>query len=474
MLTTSKDANPNYLCKVVALKGLKKHGNADRLQTVDIDFQTVITGLDAKDGDVYVFFPVESKISADFLSATNSFRDKGLNSDKEKAGFFEDKCRVKAMKLRGEKSMGYIVPANIVVNWALGKPLTNNVYVPEEDYGTEFDTINGKLLVEKYQAPRKAGSIAKQGKKPKVSRLVEGQIHLHVDTENLRKNAHKINPEDIISITYKTHGTSWWVSNVLVKRNLSVTERVMKWLGFPVEEMEYDLVYGSRKVVKNADMDDPKRKDHFFGYDLWEKIKDEVGESIPKGYTLYGEMIGFDHNGGAIQKGFDYGCKPEGLNFCNKNVDSRVDPQHKLEVYRITQTNPDGLVTELSYPEIAEFCDRSGLTAPHLFYYGEARGWKSTNRKIAMLDEVGQYSFPVTDYQFIDIKKWREGFIQDLENQYNERDCFMCDNPVPEEGIVVRKESLFNCESYKLKSFRFLEWESKELDSGEADIESEN
>ena len=50
----------------------------------------------------------------------------------------------------------------------------------------------------------------------------------------------------------------------------------------------------------------------------------------------------------------------------------------------------------------------------------------------------------------------------------------MCDNPVPEEGIVVRKESLFNCESYKLKSFRFLEGESKQLDTGEVDIESEN
>jgi hypothetical protein len=448
MLTTSKDANPNYLCKVVALKGLKKHGNADRLQTVDIDFQTVITGLDAKDGDVYVFFPVESKISADFLSATNSFRDKVLNSDKEKAGFFEDKCRVKAMKLRGEKSMGYIVPVESVLYWAGAESLYH--------IGTEFDTINGKLLVEKYQAPRKAGSIAKRGKKPKVSRLVEGQIHLHVDTEQLRKNAHKINPEDIISITYKTHGTSWWVSNVLVKRNLSVTERVMKWLGFPIEEMEYDLVYGSRKVVKNADMDDPKQKDHFFGYDLWEKIKDEVGESIPKGYTLYGEMIGFDHNGGAIQKGYDYGCKPDGDN------DPKlipVSPQHKLEVYRITQTNPDGLVTELSYPEISEFCDRSGLTAPHLFYYGEAEGW--LNKQDVL--------FP--DYQ---TKTFNEIFVEYLDNEYNDKNCFMCDNPVPEEGIVVRKESLFNCESYKLKSFRFLEWESKELDSGEADIESEN
>jgi hypothetical protein len=50
----------------------------------------------------------------------------------------------------------------------------------------------------------------------------------------------------------------------------------------------------------------------------------------------------------------------------------------------------------------------------------------------------------------------------------------MCNNKVPEEGIVVRKESLFSCESYKLKSFSFLEKESKELDKGVIDIESDN
>jgi len=453
MLATSKNANPNYLAKVVALKGLKKHSNANRLQTVDIDFQTVITGLDAKDGDVYVFFPVESKISADFLSATNSFRDKELNSDKEKAGFFEDNCRVKAMKLRGEKSMGYIVPIMQVAFWV------GYDYGFEVKVGTEFDTINGKLLVEKYQAPKKAGAVSKQGRKPKVSRLVEGQVHLHVDTENLRKNAHKINPEDTISITYKTHGTSWWVGNVLVKRNLPRFERAMRWLGFQVQEMEYDLVYGSRRVVKNADMDDPKQKDHFFGYDLWEKIKDEVGESIPKGYTLYGEMLGYDHNGGAIQKGYDYGCEPDGdFDFLEEH--QKETPQHKLEVYRITQTNPDGLVTELSYPEIAEFCDRRRLTIPHLFYYGKAVDWLCPEYADDRLWELED--------------EFSNMFVEELEKSYNEKDCFMCHNPVPEEGIVVRKESLFNCESYKLKSFRFLEWESKELDSGEADIESEN
>lgn len=65
-------------------------------------------------------------------------------------------------------------------------------------------------------------------------------------------------------------------------------------------------------------------------------------------------------------------------------------------------------------------------------------------------------------------------FFLKLEETYNEKDCFLCVNRVPEEGIVVRKESLNSCDSYKLKSFRFLEKESKELDKGVIDIESEN
>lgn len=453
MLTTSKNANPNYLCKVVALKGLKKHGNADRLQTVTIDFNTVITGLDAKDGDVYVYFPVEGKISKEFLSFTNSFRDSSLNTKPSEVGFFEDNCRVKAMKLRGEKSMGYIVPARLVEQWAsLDGAIVDYV-------GQEFDTINGKLLVEKYEVARKAGREDKQGKTPKLSRLVEGQVRLHVDTENLRKNAHKIKPEDTVSITYKTHGTSWWVSNVLVKRKLSFLERLLRKLGVSVNEFEFDLVYGSRRVVKNKDFEDPKGKDHYFGYDLWEDIKNIVGEHIPKGWTLYGEMLGYDRNGKEIQKGYDYGCDPEGggtLNNPNRIIKS-FKPQHKLEVYRITNTTVDGQVTELSYPEIKEFCDRVGLDAPVLFYYGKVGSLYATE------EYLGQ-TLPFDETKFVTA----------LEKVYNEKDCFMCTNKVPEEGIVVRKESLFNCESYKLKSFRFLEWESKELDKGESDTESEN
>ena len=437
--------NSNYLCKVVKLEGVRKHSNADRLQVLEVGMNTVITGLDAKDGDMYVYFPIESKISEDFLSHTNSFRDKEKNADPSETGFFEANCRVRAMNLRGERSMGYIVPARLVEQWAMSDNFDSL------EVGQEFDTINGKLLVEKYQAPvKERGITISNGKKPRLSRLVEGQVNLHVKTKNLRHTPDAIQPHDTVSITYKTHGTSWWVGNLIVKRKLSLLERLLSKFGVSISETVYDLVYGSRNVVKNKSFEDPKGKDHFFGYDLWEDIKNEVGAAIPKGWTLYGELVGYDRNGGQIQKGYDYGCSPDAGSLSNK-----------LQVYRITNTTPDGLVTELSFPEIKEFCDTNGLDTPHLFFYGKIGDWLFENSSI--VSHVDRFSSEFSKY-----------FVGALQVAYNEKDCFMCTNKVPEEGIVIRKERLIGCESYKLKSFRFLEWETKQLDNNESNIEDEN
>lgn len=435
MLRKSKDHNPNYLCKIVQLNGLRKHSNADRLQCVDIDYQTVITGLDAKDGDTYVYFPVESQISRDFLSHTNSFREKAMNADTEHSGFFEKHCRVKAMKLRGERSMGYIVPASVVSEWA-GMDISSEV-------GAEFDTVNEKLLVKKYVAKTRGARNAKNGKSPALSRLIEGQVHLHVDTENLRRNAHKVEEDDFITISNKVHGTSFWVSNVLVKRKLSLLERIAKFMGIPVIEQEYDLVYGSRRVVKNKHFKDPKLSDHFFGYDLWEDIKDEIGHLIPRGYTLYGEMIGYDKNGKQIQKGYPYGCDVG---------------EHKLQVYRITYTNPDGLVFNLPTSEVVSFCHKRGIGHLEVFeadWAGEILDGYLTLHGLLHDNSVDGTAL----------------FIKYLEDKYTEKECSW--NPgMPNEGIVVRVERGDEFEAYKLKSFAFLEHESKLADSNEVDIES--
>ena len=55
MFSLSENHNPNYVASVVKLSGVRKHSAADRLQCVSIFGNNVITSMDAKDGDLYVF-----------------------------------------------------------------------------------------------------------------------------------------------------------------------------------------------------------------------------------------------------------------------------------------------------------------------------------------------------------------------------------------------------------------------------------
>lgn len=65
-----------------------------------------------------------------------------------------------------------------------------------------------------------------------------------------------------------------------------------------------------------------------------------------------------------------------------------------------------------------------------------------------------------------DIRYWREKLLEKLVSQFNEKDCYMCKNQVPEEGVVIRKEGS-KFEAFKLKSLRFLKKETDDLDKQE-------
>jgi len=72
-----------------------------------------------------------------------------------------------------------------------------------------------------------------------------------------------------------------------------------------------------------------------------------------------------------------------------------------------------------------------------------------------------------------DQNEFREGFLKSLQSKYvYDQDSIFCNNNVPEEGCIVRLEGL-EIKNYKLKSFRFLQHESGELDKGTIDMETE-
>jgi hypothetical protein len=441
MFKISEKANPNYLAAIVRLDHIVPHPNADRLQIAVVQGNSVIVSLDAKEGDVYVYFPLECAINKEFLSWGNSFSDKTMNSDTEIAGFFGKQGRVKAVKLRGAPSMGYAVPRNKLEMW-LSEKEKKAVIISDDLIGKEFDSYGDILVCEKYVNPV---ALSKQNKEKKNQKkvvrepkVVDSQFHFHINTPQLRKLVHNISPNDYIAITRKLHGTSWVAARLLCNKKLTWQEKVLKKFGVKIVDTEYDLLWASRRVLKNGYLE-VGNKDHFYSYDLWEDIAKSVEYAIQDSITLYGESVGYTKTGSFIQNGYDYGCEPGTF---------------KTYIYRITTTNQSGQVYEFSHNQVKEYCERFGLTMVPELYYGKAKDL----------------------YPDLSVKEhWHENFLQRLIEDYLEKDCDLCKSQkVPDEGICLRKD-IFDIEVYKLKSFKFLEWETKQLDDENyLDMESQD
>lgn len=449
MLSKSKEHNINYLCKIIEVKGLRPHPNADRLLVFTVDGNDIITSTQTKEGQLSVYFPLECKICHELLSKNNDYRlakdetssTYGMNVDPTDAGgFFDNNGRVKAVKLRTQKSEGYVVPVSYLRH-ILGDKVSNLYnYI-----GEEFDTVDGIKIMEKYKVSRTQSSTAgNQGKRVKKhSKLIDNQFKLHYDTSQLGKNLFKIKPESIISITWKLHGTSFVSSNVLCAKKLKWYERFGKFIGLPIIDTEYANLYSSRKVIKNDDLN--KDANHYYGYDLWKDVNDEIYPNLLAGETVYGEIVGFTKEGGYIQKQFDYRCKPT---------------EHDIYIYRITHTNIDGKIIDLPFNMVEERCIQLGIKSVPKIFFGRVK------------DFVNQFpTGAINNRENLTEEEFRQDFFDLVKRKYvYDQDSQFCKNKVPEEGIVVRIEGL-KAEAFKLKSFKFLKGESDALDKGEVNIE---
>mgnify|MGYP006935485271 CR=1 FL=1 len=442
ILETSKGANPNYLAKVVVLKNLRQHPNANRLQLATVDGYTIITGLNAKEGDLQVFFPIECVINHRYLSYSNSFDTPELNADKTTKSFFGSKGRVRAIRLRTVMSEGYIVPIDNIIAFAKDV-LKVKLKVEDLKEGVEFDTIGGEKFVWKYEVPIKLSGGIPGNKQQKLlrkyeSKLVERQFSFHDDTRHLKREMYKVTPDSLISISNKIHGANFCVSNVLVKRKLSIVEKVAKFLGAKVQETEYGLIYASRKAVKNGNLNESPNAG-YYGVDLWKIVADQVYPFLKRGITAYGEVYGYTPTGGMIQKNYDYGCKEGQLDFV---------------VFRLTYTNICGDVFEFTWPQVLAYCKVNGLKTPETYYYGKARDL-----------------FPNLDIN----EHWKEEFISKMCETYLEKDCHLCKSSVvPAEGVILVLEDTLQRNAFKLKSNRFIERETKMLDKGEVGVEDQD
>jgi hypothetical protein len=420
----------NYAAKIVTLTTFEPIPNADRLKIAHLGGYGIIVSSEAKAGDRGVFFPIECKISQEFLSKNNLFDEKIKNQDQTKVGYFGKHGRVKAVRLRGVVGDGFFIGLEAFKNW-------RNIPVSDwpED-GINFDTVNGEELCRKYvvkvkQTPGQPGQ--RKNSKQKSSRLIEGSYILHYSTPKFLDNSWRIEPDDVIFCTSKIHGASFSLGRVKTKKILPLWKKVLSFI-LPIETEEWANLYSSRTVIKNADPD--KIHNHYYKEDIWQEAFNKLEGFLEDGMQIYGELAGYTPSGGMIQKGYDYGCEPG---------------THKEYVYRITSKNSDGTVCEWEMDEVYSFCEKNNINTVPLYYEGPAKNL---------------FNIPVDE-------NWKANFAKEMKTAFNmEKDCEFCRPGTPAEGICVRVKGK-NFPATKLKSHRFLEKESKTLDAGEVDIESE-
>lgn len=409
-----KPVNENYCATVVKIKKLVPLENCDNVVGTPIFGYQAIVSKDHKIGDIGIFFPAEVQLSEDFCKNNNLFRHSELNKDKKEVGYIEDNRRVKAIKFRGNVSNGLFMPLTAL------KYL--RIDLEELNEGNEFDKIDDKEICKKYQI--QVFEYHNHQHQPKKERRVN-TIHIpeHFDSEMYFRNSDTIKQNEEIIVTQKLHGTSIRIANTIVKRKKTILDRVAGLLGANIQEFEHDYIFGSRKAIK-----DPENKDQqdFYDVDIWTEEGEKLRGILPENYIIYGELIGWTRTGKAIQKDYTYRL-PEGT--C------------ELYVYRIAIVNMQGIVTDLSWDQVVEFCKKNGLKPVPELWRGKHKNFKPE--------------------KYLDI-----AFNPKYKN------CVPTEKGFVDEGVCIRVDKITPY-ILKAKSPMFLEHESKMLDTGEIDLESQ-
>lgn len=424
----------NYTCQVIKLPPIQKVAGLDKLVKVTYQGNDCLIGSDSDPDELHLFFPAECKIDDKFLSTNNLYRHSELNKDKSQKGFFEDNGRVRSLKFKGIISTGFIIPIS---------SLRGCIRLSEWEFnpGDEFNSIGDINICSKYYKKIRVPGI----KPTRKVELVDGRMAPeHFSTSHLLKNCDKLNLDDYIAVTYKLHGTSARYFNTLVKRKLSLLERLSKLFGVKVQKEEYKMVCGSRKVIKSVDLKTLDNKNHWYeSGDLWTKVGEEYfKEKLNHGETVYCEIIGKTLEGEAIQGGYTYGLnKPE------------------VFVYRISNINTQGIEVDLHYSQLHDRCRQLGLnTCPELFY--------------GKLGEFIERQYKNFNY-FGDLSDPLENLLSNIfYNRLLEKPSIL-DNSVIEEGYCIRVDKYPKPDIYKIKSKKFLEHETKMIDKEIKDIESD-
>lgn len=424
-----------YCGYIVELTGLQKHSNADRLQLCTVFGNTVIVDMSYYEGQKVVFFPTDGQLGKEFAEENNLVRIK--NEDGTNSGGYLDpeKRNIKAMKLRGEKSEGLVLPVESLSKW------TN---VNDLSIGDKITTLSDTVICQKYIPKRNSRNNSnKSNLKSKIQLKTKfPYFKEHVDTEQLMYNLGAFKPGDTCYITLKMHGTSGRTSNTLKfeQKKQNMLQRLLHKK--PPVVKTWSAVTGTRRVVLDNNI-----TDGWYGTNEFrEKYHRIFEDNLPKGMEVFYEIVGWVDGTDTTIMGRCANSKVKDKAFTKLYGEETVfsygcEPKHSdMYVYRMTMTNEDGVVTEIPWEEVKLWCERLG---------------------VKYVPEFDKFLFTTKEDLLERVEKYYEG--PDPIGKTHVR-----------EGVVVRIDNRSKFTAYKHKNFEFKCLEGIIKDTSDApDMEEE-
>lgn len=347
-----------YNAYITTLKNIRKHSNADRLQCVSVFGNNVIVDLSYQEGQRVVFFPTDGQLSEEFANDNNLVRKKDEDGNNIGGYLDPDKRNITAIKLRGEKSEGLVLPIEV-----LGKYTD----VDKLKDGDQITVLNGHEICRKYIPRSNRRSNSSNGNKKKDIRQIKEKISYpyfveHIDTGQLAYNRNAFKEGDTCYITLKCHGTSAR-SSFATKITKKRAPKILKALFHmkDKEYTEYEMVSGTRRTTLND------YNGGWYGNNLFrKKYHDFFKDKLPKGMEVFYEIVGWvDENQTIMGKCSNKLVKDK--EFSKMYGDTTVFSygcevgQNDCYVYRMTMTNPDGYVVELPWEQVQIECEKMGV-----------------------------------------------------------------------------------------------------------------
>ena len=360
-----------YKVYVTELKNVRPHPNADRLVLADCFGNTVCVNKESKEGDIGVYFPEGGQVSLEFAEANNLLRKKD-DAGNNIGGYMDERRKVTAIRLRGEKSDGLYLPLTCLESF--GDISTLSI-------GDSVEVFNGHEIATKYVVKTVVRHSGGGNHTRKIKVEVSPLFAEHADTEQLAYNLSAFKPNDEIEITLKMHGTSQRTGYLPVLKGFkrSFWDKVLRREGKPIYDWGY--VSGTRRTV----LED--YEGGYYGSNAFREAHSKKFEGkLWKGETMYYEVVGFTDTGAPImgscgndklgkdfvkQYGketvFSYGCNPNGgkePDFHDENCGAPYvvkGPQSDIYVYRMTMTNEDGNVIEYDPNFMRYRCEQMGV-----------------------------------------------------------------------------------------------------------------